>query len=90
MLVDNIVVECPTEMSEEEAAAYVQQERKLWEEKGKVLGKVNIKVDGEEVVLKSYQKSPIRRIRRITGYLSEVSNFNQAKRAELSERVAHC
>ncbi|NMB91057.1 MAG: anaerobic ribonucleoside-triphosphate reductase [Chloroflexi bacterium] len=31
----------------------------------------------------------IRRIRRITGYLSTVDRFNDAKRAELSQRVAH-
>lgn len=32
----------------------------------------------------------IRRIRRITGYLSTVDRFNDAKRAELSMRVKHC
>lgn len=29
------------------------------------------------------------RVRRITGYLSEVSAFNNGKRAELSDRVKH-
>lgn len=32
----------------------------------------------------------IRRIRRITGYLSTVDRFNDAKRTELSMRVKHC
>lgn len=32
---------------------------------------------------------PIERIRRITGYLSKVSNFNDAKKAELEHRVKH-
>ena len=31
----------------------------------------------------------IKRIRRITGYLSDVTNFNSAKRAELKDRVVH-
>ena len=31
----------------------------------------------------------IRRVRRITGYLSTIDRFNDAKRAELSERKAH-
>ena len=31
----------------------------------------------------------IRRIRRITGYLSTVDRFNDAKRAELKDRVPH-
>lgn len=32
----------------------------------------------------------IRRIRRITGYLSTVDRFNDAKRCELEKRVKHC
>ncbi|MCW2278588.1 anaerobic ribonucleoside-triphosphate reductase [Heliophilum fasciatum] len=32
---------------------------------------------------------PIERIRRITGYLSKVNNFNDAKKAELEHRVSH-
>lgn len=32
----------------------------------------------------------IRRIRRITGYLSTVDRFNDAKQAELKDRKAHC
>ncbi|MCW2277753.1 anaerobic ribonucleoside-triphosphate reductase [Heliophilum fasciatum] len=35
-------------------------------------------------------ETPIERIRRITGYLSKVDNFNGAKKAELEHRVAHC
>jgi len=33
--------------------------------------------------------SSIKRIRRITGYLSTIDRFNDAKRAELQQRVAH-
>lgn len=35
------------------------------------------------------EASTIRRIRRITGYFSEVNNFNTAKKAELKDRVKH-
>ena len=31
----------------------------------------------------------IKRIRRITGYLSAIERFNDAKKAELSQRLAH-
>jgi ribonucleoside-triphosphate reductase len=31
----------------------------------------------------------IRRIRRITGYLSTIDRFNDAKQAELADRVKH-
>ena len=32
---------------------------------------------------------PIRRIRRITGYFSTVDRFNDAKKAELRDRIVH-
>lgn len=32
---------------------------------------------------------PFERVRRITGYLSNVSRFNDAKRCELRDRVTH-
>lgn len=36
-----------------------------------------------------YKKGGIRRLARITGYCSEVANFNAAKMAELSDRKKH-
>lgn len=36
-----------------------------------------------------YGPSEIKRVRRITGYFAEMGNFNNAKRAELGDRVAH-
>lgn len=42
-----------------------------------------------ESVCPACQSGSIRRIRRITGYLSTVDRFNDAKRAELADRVAH-
>jgi anaerobic ribonucleoside-triphosphate reductase activating protein len=89
VLIDNVLVEMPEAVSLEEAKVYVQEEIQLWKTKGKILNKVNIAVDGDEVIIKSTERSPISRIRRITGYLSEVSNFNEAKRAELTARVGH-
>lgn len=48
-------------------------------------------VDGEEVYIsyKAYYKSNIKRTRRITGYFSDISNFNPAKKAELRDRKPH-
>ena len=51
-----------------------------------------LRVDGEEVEV-GYGLSPVPfdRIRRITGYLvGTLDRFNDAKRAEESERVKHC
>lgn len=42
-----------------------------------------------ELEIRAYEKSPIKRIRRITGYLAEVDCWNDAKQAELKDRVAH-
>ena len=42
-----------------------------------------------ESVCPACQPGSIRRVRRITGYLSTVDRFNDAKRAELADRAAH-
>lgn len=42
-----------------------------------------------ESVCPTCQSKSIRRVRRITGYLSTVDRFNDAKRAELADRVTH-
>ncbi|EAX47560.1 hypothetical protein TcarDRAFT_1295 [Thermosinus carboxydivorans Nor1] len=78
-------------ISYEEAMHYVHEEQLLWKERGKVLGRMEIRIinDGLDVEIKTYERSPIRRVRRITGYLSTVDRFNDAKRAELADRVAH-
>lgn len=44
-------------------------------------------IDGDECP--SCGSTMIRRIRRITGYLSTVDNFNDAKKSELENRVSH-
>lgn len=89
MIVNNVLVEYPETMAENEATRYVEEEIGLWNEKGKQLGKVIIELDGDEAVLRSFEHSPIKRVRRITGYLSEAGNFNDAKRAEMKARVVH-
>ncbi|MBP2639603.1 MAG: anaerobic ribonucleoside triphosphate reductase [Firmicutes bacterium] len=89
MMMNDVLVQMPEGMNEEEAKQYVLEEIQNWKTKGKKLGKVVLELDQDEVVIKAYEKSPIRRIRRITGYLSEQTNFNDAKQAELAERVVH-
>jgi anaerobic ribonucleoside-triphosphate reductase len=89
MVVEGVRVEYPFEMTSEEAAKYAAEEIGLWRDKGKTLDRVDIQADGGYVIVKGQEKSPIRRIRRITGYLSEVHNFNDAKQAELAQRQVH-
>lgn len=59
--------------------------------KDKRLERLEIIVDGEYIDAKIFFKPvPFDRIRRITGYLvGTLDRFNDAKRAEVSERVKH-
>lgn len=88
MLIDNIEVEAQEGVTEEEIAAEVAKEKKVWAKKKKALSRIEITIDGDELVVKSFERSPIKRIRRITGYLSTEDRFNNAKQAELNDRQA--
>ncbi|MBP2652615.1 MAG: anaerobic ribonucleoside triphosphate reductase [Firmicutes bacterium] len=84
---EGVFVYYQDEIERDEALEYAKDEIKDWEEKGKRLESVSLSLDNEDVVITAREWSHIRRIRRITGYLSEVTNFNDAKRAELSDRT---
>jgi hypothetical protein len=89
ILVKDVLVEYPQTITEREATEYAEEEIELWGKQEKKLAKVIIEIDENEVIIRGLEKSPIRRVRRITGYLSDASNFNDAKRAELKARAAH-
>ncbi len=76
-------------LSQEEAQAYIRMIRQKHPEQ--ILKEVTFKVDGDFVdVSYTYDTVPFDRIRRITGYLvGTLDRFNDAKRAEESERVKH-
>jgi len=75
-------------LDQREIDAYVARAREKYgvEPKG-----LRIKLDGEFVDLDyDFGPQPFSRIRRITGYLvGTLDRFNNAKRAEESERVRH-
>ena len=77
------------DMSKKEANLYVQQLKE--KNPDKYFKTVDITVDGEYVdVNYTYDEVPFERIRRITGYLvGTVDRFNDAKRAEVNDRVKH-
>ncbi len=89
MLVDGIKVIADPTLTNEEILLFVAEEKRLWESNNKKLGQLELGLDGEEVIVKGTEKSPIRRVRRITGYLSSIDNFNEAKVAECTERAKH-
>lgn len=89
MLIDGITVITQEGIEEEQLIDIVQEERKLWAAENKKIAKIELRIDGNDIVVKSTERSPIRRIRRITGYLSTIERFNDGKVAELKGRVVH-
>ena len=89
MIIDGVKIAAEEGITVEEIHAILEEERKLWETKGKELGAMNLTIEGEEIVVKAVERSPIKRIRRITGYLSTDDRFNSAKQSELVDRRPH-
>ena len=87
-----VIVDGDVNITEKIKNDIVAEEVHYWQSQGKEVGEVRISKDKDndaKVVIASLPKSPIKRVRRITGYLSAVENFNDAKRAELKDRVKH-
>ena len=89
MVVDGIKVLADPGLTNEEIMYFIDEEKRLWTNRHKKLGQLELTLDGGEVVVKARELSPIRRIRRITGYLSAIDNFNDAKIAECKDRTLH-
>lgn len=84
----NIEIIYPDDMPEEEAISYVQEQRNIYPKL--VLLKIELKFDhSKNNVYVMPQYDTIERVRRITGYLSTLPKFNDAKRAEERDRVSH-
>ena len=82
-----VIVRSTEKLDETEASAYVVRAIGLF----KHVYRVNVEVDGDYATV-SYdlKHGNFERIRRITGYLvGTLDRFNDAKRAEESERVKH-
>lgn len=78
-----------TPITEDEKQAYIQHVKSTYPDR--TIEKITIEVDGEYVNLRTYFK-PIKfeRVRRITGYLvGTLDRFNDAKLAEVKDRVPH-
>ena len=86
MIIDGVSVIASSELSDHEIETVVSDELKMWTSKNKVLAAVELSLDGDSILVTATEKSPIRRVRRITGYLSNMENFNDAKKAELASR----
>lgn len=81
-----VEVNCDNQITKEEAAAYVQEQLQIMPHK--TLLKVDLALDGQNVLVQPYYDTIVR-VRRITGYLSTLPRFNDAKKAEVADRVTH-
>lgn len=88
-MIGGIRVVAEESITEAEIAEIVATEKTLWRAQNKEIAEIHISVEEEELVITSIERSPIKRVRRITGYLSTNERFNDAKQAELSDRVSH-
>lgn len=77
------------ELAQQEIDAYIARAKEKFQ--GRTIKGIDIKVDGDYVDI-DYTFEPVKfdRIRRITGYLvGTTDRFNNAKRAEVQDRVKH-
>ena len=78
---DGIKVNCAEGISKEEAAVYLKDQHET-------LLSLDLSLKGDNVVVKPHYDTIVR-VRRITGYLSTLPRFNDAKKAEVADRVCH-
>lgn len=81
-------------LQREEIDEYIKYAREKYSKdpkyKGRSIVKIEIELDGEFANLSyEFDSMPFDRIRRITGYLTPVERFNNAKLKELGDRVKH-
>lgn len=90
MIIDGVNVTADFDITEDEAQAYIDLERKRCP--GEEITALDLHLDDEGYVsgVTNYKRPEFERIRRITGYLvGTLDRFNDAKRAEESDRVKH-
>ena len=77
------------DMSQAEIDEYVRRIRKKHPDR--IINELTLTINGNYVDIKyNYDTVPFERIRRITGYLvGTLDRFNNAKRAEESQRIKH-
>ena len=86
-IIDNVVVEYDFDtIADWEGLEALVKEEKEKHDAGKIVIK-HLEDDKFEVL--TTRRGNIRRLRRITGYLTEMHAFNDSKLAELKERSVH-
>lgn len=81
-----VQVKCTDNISKAEAAIYVNEQLQVMPHK-KLLS-VDLNVKGDNIIVNPHYDSVVR-VRRITGYLSTLPRFNDAKKKEVADRIKH-
>lgn len=83
---NGVKVTCAEGISQAEAAIYLNNQLHVMPHK--TLLSLDLGLDGDNVIVKPHYDTIVR-LRRITGYLSTLPRFNDAKKAEAADRVSH-
>lgn len=88
-VVDDVIVTCNEDVSEEEIRKYLAHVKKT--NHGRMIQSLSLTFEGEEVGIGYYlEPEHFEKIRRITGYLvGDMSRWNDGKTAEEHDRVKH-
>ena len=81
-----VQVNCCDGITEQEASIYVGEQLQVMPHK--TLLSVDLSLTGDDVLVKPHYASIVR-VRRITGYLSTLPRFNDAKKKEVMDRTVH-
>jgi hypothetical protein len=89
--VENIWLEYPDGMVEDEARQYIPIGKQIWTEDRKLplstMGGIVVTMISQTMDVLVNPQPHIKRVRRITGYLSTLDQFNDAKRGEAAART---
>lgn len=91
MTYQGVVVKYDDSISEEEARELTRNEKRDWWDNldHMALGYLTIKQIDGEIELHGKEAEKVERLRRISGYLSNIDKWNNAKKGELRDRVKH-
>ena len=84
--INDVLIHYPAEMPRQEALEYAEEQLGIFP--SRKLAELDISLEGDQVRLEPHYDSIVR-VRRITGYLSTMPRFNQAKKEETQRRIAH-
>jgi len=84
----SVLVSEGVEVSEAEVRSLVSEEKARAKRDGRIVTEIKVESGGGELVVKVTTTPPIRRIRRITGYLAPTDRWNPGKLAELRDRYS--